>query len=185
MEFDKRPPSLPSPPNPLSHAGRGGTRSEETSITPLSQTETGGTKSQQHTLTPLSHSGRGAGGEGTDKWQVPLAQGQKMIEVARQFRKEPTLSEAILWQALRNRKLEGRKFRRQQPIGCFIVDFFCAAERLIVEIDGPIHESQKILDLQRQELLESLGLRFVRFSSHLVETNLPVALDTISQAFTR
>ena len=186
MEFDKRPPSLPSPPNPLSHAGRGGTRSEETSITPLSQTETGGTKTQQDTLTPLSHSGRGAGGEGIpDKWQVPLAQRQKMKEVARQFRKEPTLSEAILWQALRNRKLEGRKFRRQQPIGCFIVDFFCAAERLIVEIDGPIHESQKILDRQRQELLESLGLRFVRFSSHLVETNLPVALDTISQAFTR
>ncbi len=54
-----------------------------------------------------------------------------------------------------------------------------------MEIDGPIHESQKILDRQRQELLESLGLRFVRFSSHLVETNLPVALDTISQAFTR
>lgn len=154
------------PPNPLSQIGRGGTRSQETNPT------------------PLSHAGRGAGGEGTsDNWQVPPALYQKMKEVARQFRKEATPSEAILWQALRNRKLEGRKFRRQQPIGCFIVDFFCAAERLIVEVDGAIHESQKLLDQHRQELLESLGLRFVRVSSHLVETNLPAALKIISCAF--
>ncbi|MFB2769083.1 endonuclease domain-containing protein [Pelatocladus sp. BLCC-F211] len=117
-----------------------------------------------------------------DKWQVPITVKRRMIEIARQFRKEPTPSEAILWQALRNRKLEGRKFRRQQPIGCFIVDFFCADERLIIEVDGLIHQSQQVLDQQRQELLESLGLRFLRLSSELVETNLPVALDNIRQA---
>lgn len=117
-----------------------------------------------------------------DKWQVPADVRRRMIEIARQFRKEPTPSEAILWQALRNRKLEGRKFRRQQPIGCFVVDFFCADERLIVEIDGLIHQSQQVLDQQRQELLESLGLRFLRLSSELVETNLSVALDNIRQA---
>ena len=164
MEFEK--PSLPSPPNPLSQIGRGGTRSKETNPT------------------PLSHAGRGAGGEGaSDNWQVSPVLHQKMKEVARKFRKEPTPSEAILWQALRNRKLEGKKFRRQQPIGCFIVDFFCAAERLIVEVDGAIHESQKILDQQRQELLESLELRFIRVSSDLVETNLSAALEIISHAF--
>ncbi|MEH2082207.1 MAG: endonuclease domain-containing protein [Nostoc sp.] len=164
MEFEK--PSLPSPPNPLSQYGRGGTRSQQTNPT------------------PLSHAGRGGGSEGaSDNWQVSPVLRQKMKEVARQFRKEPTPSEAILWQALRNRKLEGRKFRRQQPIGCFIVDFFCAAERLIVEVDGAIHESQKILDQQRQELLESLGLRFIRISSDLVETNLSAALEIISHVF--
>jgi very-short-patch-repair endonuclease len=80
-----------------------------------------------------------------DKWQISPELRYKMVEIARQFRKQPTPSEAILWQALRNRKLEGRKFRRQQPIGCFIVDFFCASERLIVEVDGLIHESQQLL----------------------------------------
>ncbi|MEO0969286.1 MAG: endonuclease domain-containing protein [Cyanobacteria bacterium J06639_18] len=135
---------------------------------------------------PLSQLGRGAGGEGKkskDRWEIPPVLHQRMIEVARQFRKNPTPSEAILWKALRNRKLEGRKFRRQQPIGNFIIDFFCASERLIVEIDGKIHESQKDLDQQRQELLESLGLSFVRISSELVETNLPAALEIIRQAY--
>ncbi|MCS7032193.1 MAG: endonuclease domain-containing protein, partial [Gloeomargarita sp. SKYG116] len=106
-----------------------------------------------------------------------------MKEVARQFRKEPTTSEAILWEALRGRKLNGRKFKRQQPLGPFIVDFFCAAERLIVEIDGSIHQNQREADQQRQQLLESLGLRFVRLSSQLVENDLPTALSQISAAF--
>ncbi|NJK38225.1 MAG: endonuclease domain-containing protein, partial [Oscillatoriales cyanobacterium SM2_3_0] len=106
-----------------------------------------------------------------------------MTEVAREFRKEPTPSENILWQALRGRKLEGRKFKRQQPIGAFIVDFFCSAERLIVEVDGIVHESQQEADQQRQELLESLGLRVVRVASELVETDLDVALAVVRQAF--
>jgi very-short-patch-repair endonuclease len=106
-----------------------------------------------------------------------------MTEVAREFRKKPTASEDILWQALRGRKLEGRKFRRQQPIGSFIVDFFCGAERLIVEVDGGVHESQQEADRQRQELLESLGLKVIRVSSQLVETNLDAALAIVRQGF--
>ncbi|MEQ9357344.1 DNA methyltransferase [Coleofasciculus chthonoplastes] len=164
-----------------------------------------------HPLTPspLSPSGRGAGGEGNSLgkyphplapspkqreggqetmsegkyWEIPPALKKKMTEVARQFRKEPTPSEKILWQALRGRKLEGRKFRRQQPIGAFIVDFFCGAERLIVEVDGGIHQSQQEADQQRQELLESLGLKVVRVSSELVETNLAEALAVVRQGF--
>jgi adenine-specific DNA-methyltransferase len=136
--------------------------------------------------TPLSRSGRGAGGEGNSEdeyWEITPALKQKMTEVARQFRKEPTPSEDILWQALRGRKLEGRKFRRQQPIGAFIVDFFCSAERLIVEVDGGIHDSQQEADQQRQELLESLELRVVRIPSELVETRLDEALAVVRQAF--
>jgi len=102
-----------------------------------------------------------------------------MTAVARQFRKEPTASEAILWGALRGRKLENRKFRRQQPIGCFVVDFFCAAERLIVEVDGLIHDSQQTLDRQRQELLESLGLRVLRLKAEEVEQSLTSSLQKI------
>ena len=114
-----------------------------------------------------------------ERWEVPRDLEVKMIEIARQFRKEPTPSEAILWKALRKQQVEGRKFRRQQPIGRFVVDFFCASERLIVEIDGGIHESQKNLDHQRQQLLESLGLRFLRVSSEQVETNIAGVLTLI------
>ncbi|EKD06918.1 hypothetical protein SPLC1_S510310 [Arthrospira platensis C1] len=167
---------------PLSSSGRGaggeGALNFPHPLTPSVKPGEGG----QETLTPLSSSGRGAGGEGK-YWEVPPALKKKMTEVARQFRKEPTPSEHILWQGLRGRKLEGRKFRRQQPIGVFIVDFFCGAERLIVEVDGGIHKSQQEADQQRQELLESLGLRVIRLSSELVETNLDEALAVIRQAF--
>jgi len=135
---------------------------------------------------PLSRPGRGVGGEGNSEneyWEITPALKQKMTEVARQFRKQPTPSEDILWQALRGRKLEGRKFRRQQPIGAFIVDFFCGAERLIVEVDGGVHETQQGADQQRQELLESLGLRVVRIPSELVATKLDEALAIVRQAF--
>jgi very-short-patch-repair endonuclease len=61
---------------------------------------------------------------------------RRMIEIARGFRKEPTAGEKILWDALRGKKLMGIKFRRQQPIGFFAVDFYCSAYRLVVEVDG-------------------------------------------------
>ncbi|MEA5490111.1 MULTISPECIES: DUF1156 domain-containing protein [Pseudanabaena] len=123
-------------------------------------------------------------GEGeSDKWEFSVALQKKMQEIAQQFRKEPTESESILWDLLRNRKLDNRKFRRQHPIGRFVVDFYCHEERLIVEIDGGIHASQQDLDRQRQEILESLGLRFVRISSNLVETNPQDALQKIRNAF--
>jgi very-short-patch-repair endonuclease len=105
-----------------------------------------------------------------------------MVEVAPQFRKQPTPSEAILWQALRGKQLDGRKFRRQQPIGPFVVDFFCPSERLIVEVDGPIHDQQRDADRQRQELLESLGLRFIRIAAADIETDLDATLATIRTA---
>ncbi|MEH1913162.1 DUF559 domain-containing protein [Nostoc sp.] len=148
---------------------------------------------EQEQKLPFSLGEKGLGDEGKegnenkegkqDKWEVPLAVRRKMQEIAQQLRKQPTKSEAILWQALRNRKLDNRKFRRQHPIGTFIVDFFCQEERLIVEVDGAIHESQRYLDQQRQELLESLGLRFVRISSQQVETDLNATLEAIRAAF--
>jgi very-short-patch-repair endonuclease len=118
-----------------------------------------------------------------DRWDIPEVVRVRMVEVARQFRKQPTASEALLWQALRGRRLAGRKFRRQQPIGPFVVDYFCAAERLIVEVDGLVHEMQRDADAARQELLESLGLRFVRVTTCQVEENLDAVLAVIQDAF--
>jgi very-short-patch-repair endonuclease len=104
---------------------------------------------------------------------------RRMTEIAREFRKEPTQSENILWQALRGKKLDGVKFRRQQPVGLFVVDFYNSVYRLVIEIDGPIHELQKEMDEARQEILEVLGLHVMRIKSETVEKSLPVALDMI------
>ena len=104
---------------------------------------------------------------------------RKMLEIAREFRKEPTKGEAILWQALRGKKLDGVKFRRQQPVGYFIVDFYNSAYRLVLEVDGPIHDNQIEADRARQDILEVLGLNILRIKTELVESNLNIALSSI------
>ena len=104
---------------------------------------------------------------------------RKMIEIAREFRKEPTKSEAILWQALRDKKLDGIRFRRQQPIGNFIVDFYSSACRLVVEVNGSIHDNQVEVDRARQDVLEDLGLNVLRIKADIIENNLPLALNEI------
>ena len=112
---------------------------------------------------------------------IPPETRRKMIEIAREFRKAPTKGEKMLWEALRGKKLDGVKFRRQQPIGFFVVDFYNSVYRLVVEVDGPVHESQKEADKARQEILEELGLAVFRIKSEVVEKNLPTALDLIRQ----
>ena len=131
----------------------------------------------------ILHGERGEGVESEQRWKIPAALHARMVEVARTFRKEATASEAVLWRALRGRQLAGRKFRRQQPIGPFVVDFFCAEERLIVEVDGAIHDTQQEADAYRQSLIESLGLRFVRLPAVMVETDLDTALQRITQSY--
>ncbi len=106
-----------------------------------------------------------------------------MQAIARQLRQTPTESEAILWGALRRKQLGGRKFRRQVSIGAFVVDFYCWEEKLVIEVDGAIHELQHGADAERQTLIESLGIRFLRFSATQVETDLPGVLKAIKSTF--
>jgi len=164
------------PPHPLAPSP---TRGEDEPPHPLAPSPMRGEDEPPHPLAPSPMRGEGGQEGQEDRWEVSDSLREKMTAVARQFRKEPTASEAILWGALRGRKLENRKFRRQQPIGCFVVDFFCAAERLIVEVDGLIHDSQQTLDRQRQELLESLGLRVLRLKAEEVEQSLTSSLQKI------
>jgi very-short-patch-repair endonuclease len=110
---------------------------------------------------------------------VPPEIKRKMIEIAREFRKEPTEGEKILWQALRGKKLDGIKFRRQQPVGYFVVDFYNSLYRLVVEVDGPIHDHQVEADRARQDILEVLGLTVFRIRTEIPEKNLPLALNMI------
>jgi len=88
-------------------------------------------------------------------------------EVARDLRQSAPAAERILWGKLRNRQLSGVKFRRQYRIGAtpYVADFCCVEARLIVEVDGEIHQSQQEADLVRQGLIESLGFQFLRFSN--------------------
>ena len=105
-------------------------------------------------------------------------------QAARGARKELTKSEAILWRALRNRGLGGRKFRRQHPVGPFTLDFYCHDESLAIEVDGGIHEGQRTADAERQRAIESVGVRFVRITADLVENDLRAALSKIETTFT-
>ena len=100
---------------------------------------------------------------------------------ARSLRKEMTDVERILWQKIRNRKISGFKFRRQHPIGQFIVDFFCPEKDLIIELDGGIHmeEVVKERDENRSAELERLGLKVVRFRNEEVEEDIDGVLDRI------
>jgi len=112
--------------------------------------------------------------------RIPLPRPRPVVRhQARENRKAPTRSEELFWRALRNRQFAGQKFRREQPVGRFILDFYCAVHRLAVEVDGGIHLRQKEADQIRQQAIESLGIRFVRVSAELVETNVEAALKQI------
>src|SRR5260221_12822613 len=89
----------------------------------------------------------------------------QILDFARSMRRNRTSTENILWQNLRGRKLEGLKFRRQQHLEGFIVDFYCDQSKLVVEVDGEIHNSneQKQFDQLRTEFLEEFGIKVIRF----------------------
>lgn len=92
----------------------------------------------------------------------------KQAEARRLLRKNTTKTEAIIWSHLRNRQLNGLKFRRQFSINNYIVDFYCSSLKLAIEIDGLIHKQKNIkkVDKIRQEQIESLGITFLRFTNN-------------------
>jgi very-short-patch-repair endonuclease len=86
-----------------------------------------------------------------------------MRERARQLRKNSSFPERVLWSLLRDRRLADVKFRRQHPIGPYVVDFYCPSSRLVVELDGKSHDDRGAQDQERQQYLEAVvGLRVLR-----------------------
>ena len=107
---------------------------------------------------------------------------EPQLAVARSFRRRQTAAEAVLWQHLRSGRLNGLHFRRQQPIGPYIVDFFCADSKLVVEVDGPIHASQAEYDQDRDAYLTAHGLRVLRFANDDIVHALDYVLSVIREA---
>ncbi|MDH7504831.1 MAG: endonuclease domain-containing protein [Candidatus Acetothermia bacterium] len=107
-----------------------------------------------------------------------------LVELARQLRRSQTEAERVLWGRLRNRQLEGVKFRRQQPIGRFIVDFASLERDLVIEIDGGQHarEPDQTNDRERASWLEQQGYRVLRFWDNEVLMNLECVLERIREA---
>jgi very-short-patch-repair endonuclease len=109
---------------------------------------------------------------------------EKLKPLARQMRHEPTPAEDALWAKLRNRRLNDTKFRRQHAVYRFIVDFYCAEARLVIEVDGDIHEYTREEDAIRQEFLESLGLRVIRFTNAEVIRQMDGVMEMIGEILT-
>jgi very-short-patch-repair endonuclease len=101
------------------------------------------------------------------------------IARSKQLRQEATPAEDVLWQALRNRRLADLKFRRQVALGPYFLDFVCSEKRLIVEVDGDVHDEQIDYDAARTEHLEQYGYRVLRFRNDEVLDDLDTVLDTI------
>lgn len=106
---------------------------------------------------------------------------------AHHMRRHPTPAENRLWQKLRRRQICGFHFRQQHPIGQYIVDFFCAKARLVIEVDGAIHSQpgQDEYDIQRQSYLEELGLQILRFTNHEVMSRTDTVLERIAEELSR
>ena len=104
------------------------------------------------------------------------------VPAARDLRGRQTSAEALLWQALRDRRLAGLKFRRQHPIGPFVVDFCCPDVRLVVELDGGVHASQHEDDAAREALLAKAGYLVMRFPNEAIAAGLPGVLAAIQTA---
>jgi len=112
-----------------------------------------------------------------------LGSGPKTIGQAKVLRKKETEAEEILWQALRNRKCYGHKFRRQHALGKFVVDFYCHEKRLAIEVDGGIHEQADIAerDINRTFELERLGVIIIRFRNDDIFERLANVLREIGE----
>ena len=107
---------------------------------------------------------------------------QKMrkLDRARQLRNDPTDAERALWNVLRKRQMSGRRFRRQVPIGPYIVDFACLENKLVIEVDGGQHAERIDYDTARTEWLTSEGYRVIRFWNNQVLEEMDAVQEAIS-----
>ncbi|MDQ0967260.1 cyclase [Flavobacterium sp. W4I14] len=106
-----------------------------------------------------------------------------IFENAKRLRNNVTEAENLLWHVISNKQL-GAKFRRQHPISCFIADFYCHEAKLIIELDGSIHDLPEVInnDIERQKVLEGFGIKVMRFKNAKLYNNLDSVLEKINEA---
>ena len=132
-------------------------------------------------------------------WHMPIPQGdielkitmnkfsrykdtpKYITELSRTNRSNPTVQEEKLWARISGKKLDGSKFRRQFPIGRYIVDFYNHANRLVIEIDGSIHETTKEYDRNRDLYLNGCGYNVVHFTNDEIDFNIESVVQSIRQ----
>jgi len=106
-------------------------------------------------------------------------------ETRKHLRENMTEAELVLWSVLKDKKLAGRKFRRQHSIGYYIADFYCPSERIVIELDGQHHYTPEGIenDKDRDEHLKLMNISVLRFENKLVLNNLTEVLKTIKNNF--
>jgi very-short-patch-repair endonuclease len=100
-------------------------------------------------------------------------------QIAAELRHNMTPAELTLWQALKSKKHQGLRFRRQQPMFGFIADFYCHELRLVIEVDGEVHDANHEYDNARDEILNAHGIRVLRFKNRQVINELSKVLASI------
>jgi very-short-patch-repair endonuclease len=123
----------------------------------------------------LSLNGRGIKGEGD------IIKTDTITQIARNLRKSSTVAERLLWRHLRAKQVEGYKFRRQEPIGNYVVDFVCFEKRMIIEVDGSQHQIEKDKDNKRDKWFKEQGFRILRFWNNEVIKNTDGVLTVIRE----
>jgi len=103
------------------------------------------------------------------------------LEAARILRKNMTPCEKFLWERLKGKQIDGHRFRRQHPIDFFIADFYCHDARLVVEIDGDIHDHQREYDDGRSAEMEKYDIKVLRFTNNDVEDNIEKVISRIKE----
>jgi very-short-patch-repair endonuclease len=106
------------------------------------------------------------------------------LRTAAMLRKNMTLSEILLWKKLKDRKIFNTKFRKQHPIGMFIVDFYCHEYKLVIEVDGEVHNNKESneYDSNKTAELNRFGLKVIRFTNDEVIYNINSVITTIQRA---
>ena len=111
-----------------------------------------------------------------DGYSIEMLQNNKpsLKKFRKELRNNLTPAEALLWKCLKNKQLEGKKFRRQHSINNYILDFYCSSEKLAIELDGEGHHkpNQSEYDCNRDLFLNSYGIRILRFENREIFQNL-------------
>ncbi|MEW6678402.1 MAG: endonuclease domain-containing protein [Pseudomonadota bacterium] len=192
----------PSPPAPLPLAGEGSNtgRCEGRTLQSPSPASGGGVRGEGQrgsAATPASASGGGVRGEGqrgsaatsasasgggaSQRPALAKALPKDILAYARDLRGQQTDAEQLLWQILRAKRFLGLKFRRQHPVGRYILDFYCGELKLAIELDGGQHAEHQAYDQDRTRFLEEQGIHVLRYWNNQMLGETEAVLETIHQ----